>query len=59
VESAATKQQGIMGNPGEFSLYNKARRKKPGMSVELLMSPEEFGFHLVSDVECILTRFKT
>jgi hypothetical protein len=38
---------------------NKVKKEKPGMSVELLMSREEFGFHLGLNTECILTRFKT
>jgi hypothetical protein len=48
-----------MGNSGECSVDNKVRKEKPGMSVKLLMSVEEFGFHLGLNVECILTRFKT
>ena len=59
VESAATKQEGIMGNSGECSLGNKVKKEKPGMSVELLISRKEFGFHLGLDTECMLTRFKT
>ena len=59
VESAVTKQQGILGNSGECSVDNEVKKEKPGMSVELLMSREEFGFHLGLNTEYILTRFKT
>jgi hypothetical protein len=33
VESAVTKQQGIMWNSGECSVDNKVKKEKPGMSV--------------------------
>jgi hypothetical protein len=59
VESAVTKQQGIMGNSGECTVDNRAKKEKPAMSVELLMSREKFGFHLGLNTGCILTRFKT
>lgn len=59
VETALTKQQGIMGNSEECSVDNKVKKEKPGMSVEFLVSREEFGFHLGLNTECILTRFKT
>jgi len=59
VESAVTKQQGIMGNSRECSVDNNVKKEKPGTSVELLVSREEFGFHLGLNTQCILTRFKT
>jgi hypothetical protein len=48
-----------MGNSEECSVDNKVKKEKLGMSVKLLMSAEEFGFHLGLNVECILTRFKS
>lgn len=54
VECAVTKQQGIMGNSGECFVENKMKKERSGTSVELLMSREDYGFHLELDLVCIL-----